>query len=195
MACGWHRYDGLTNYRAEELAQQARMLTILALYHSYSGDDAFLLTHFAKAKALADWLTARRATSLGYGRDDPRYGMIPGLDEGDNFVHVYFHSQPQSHWYSAAAEAYRAFTEIGRVWVAVGSATGQAQVSAHGVALLSLAPLLHHDLHASLNRTVNTTASPGHRCYSHTADGTDFFFGCERTRALRSRSPMRGRAY
>ena len=41
--------------QANEVAQQARMLTILALYHSYSGDDALLLKHFAKAKALADW--------------------------------------------------------------------------------------------------------------------------------------------
>eukprot|EP00966_Prymnesium_polylepis_P014580 336583-Prymnesium_polylepis.1 len=48
------RDDGLINYRAEELAQQARMLTILALYHGYSGGDApFLLAHFDKAKALA----------------------------------------------------------------------------------------------------------------------------------------------
>ena len=35
------------------------MLTILALYHGYSGgDDALLLRHFAKAKALAEWLAA-----------------------------------------------------------------------------------------------------------------------------------------
>ena len=74
------RKDGLTNYRAEELAQQARMLTILALYHSYSGGDtSFLLRHFDKARALAQWLAARRATSLVYARDDPRHGMIPGL--------------------------------------------------------------------------------------------------------------------
>ena len=173
------REDGLTNYRAEELAQQARMLTILAFYHSYSGGDAtFLLQHFDKAKALADWLTARRATSLCFGADDPRYGMIPGLDEGDNFVHVYYHQQNQSHWYSAAAETYRAFAELGRVWTAIGGASGRSDVAAHGAELLKLAPQLYHDLHASLNRTVNTTASPGHRCYSHTADGTNFFFGC-----------------
>ena len=39
----WSNYvrdDGLVNYRAEELAQQMRMLTILALYYSYSGGDA-----------------------------------------------------------------------------------------------------------------------------------------------------------
>ena len=54
------RYDGEIVYRAEEVSQQARMLTILALYYSYSGraaeDDAFMLTHFDKAKALADFL-------------------------------------------------------------------------------------------------------------------------------------------
>jgi hypothetical protein len=50
------------------------MLTILALYHSYSdGDNAFLLEHFARAKALADWLIARRQTSLrDFGPEDPR---------------------------------------------------------------------------------------------------------------------------
>ena len=43
------RDDGMINYRGEELAQSARMLTILALYYSYSGgDSAFLLTHFAR---------------------------------------------------------------------------------------------------------------------------------------------------
>ena len=29
----------------------------------------------------------------------------------------------------------------------------------------------YEDLHASLNKTVNTTASPGHNCYPHRADG------------------------
>merc|ERR1740117_87139 len=49
------RYDGMINYRAEEVAQQARMLTILALYHSYSGgDDTLMIECFPKAKAMAD---------------------------------------------------------------------------------------------------------------------------------------------
>ena len=173
------RNDGLTNYRAEELGQQARMLTILALYHSYAGgDDDFVLSHFAKAKALATWLIARRDTSLHFPSDDPRHGMIPGLDEGDHFVRVYYHGHQQSHWYSAAAESYRAFTELGRVWATVGKATGRSDVSAHGAELLKLAPILYHDLHASLNRTVNTTASPGHRCYPSSAEGPGYFAGC-----------------
>ena len=166
------RYDGLINYRAEELAQQARMLTILALYHSYSGgDDALLLRHFEKAKAMAEWLIARRETTLSYGAADPRYGMMPGVDEGDDFKVQYLHQTPQSHWYSAVAEAYRAFTELGQIWVSVGKMAARGDVAEHGAELLKLAPTLYHDLHASLNKTVNTTASPGHRCYPHRADG------------------------
>ena len=72
-----------------------------------SGDDATLLKYFAKAKALADWLKARRETSLrDFTKDDPRYGLIAGLDEGDSFVHVYFHQGPYQtqHWYSHIAE-------------------------------------------------------------------------------------------
>ena len=94
------------NYRAEEVAQQSRMLTILALYHGYSrGDDELLLKHFAKAKAMADWLIARRDESLQYRPDDPRYGIPPGVDEGDDFKVQYRHQSNQSHWYASLAEA------------------------------------------------------------------------------------------
>lgn len=33
-------------------------------FSAYSGDDELLLKHFAKAKAMADWLIARRTESL-----------------------------------------------------------------------------------------------------------------------------------
>ena len=161
------REDGLTNYRAEELAQQARMLTILALYYSYSGGDAtFLLQHFAKAKALADWLTARRATSLCFGADDPRYGIPWGADAP---ITTSYSDESPSHWYASAAETYRAFTELGRVWATIGAASGRSDVAAHGAELLKLAPQLYHDLHASLNRTVNTTAK-GEHCWRAAAE-------------------------
>ena len=170
------RDDGLTDYRANEVAQQCRMLTILALYHSYSdsdGDsDAFLLRHFARAKAIADWLIARRRTSLAeFAADDPRYGLIAGLDEGDSFSHVRFHQgpYPPQYWYSHIAEAYRAFIEIGQVWAEVGKAAGRADVVAHAAELLLLAPEMYENLHASLRKTANTTASPGHTCYPDNA--------------------------
>jgi hypothetical protein len=70
------RLDGMIHYRGEEIAQSARMLTILSLCYSYAICDAeFLLRHFEKAKGLAGWLIGRRSLSLGYDRNDPRYGM------------------------------------------------------------------------------------------------------------------------
>ena len=97
------RADGTISYRGEETAQSARMLTILALFHSYSGgDDAFLLQHFVKARAVAEWLIARRAESLRYPVGDPRYGMIAGNEEGDEFVHYYFHQAVRVQMYATA---------------------------------------------------------------------------------------------
>ena len=40
---------------------------------------------------LAEMLAALRETALQYDKDDPRYGLIAGLDEGDTFTHVYSH--------------------------------------------------------------------------------------------------------
>jgi hypothetical protein len=59
----WCRYylrsNGMSTYRAEELAQFGRMLTIFALYQSMTADSmtadtAFILSHFDKIKALGD---------------------------------------------------------------------------------------------------------------------------------------------
>jgi hypothetical protein len=68
--------------------------------------------------------------------------------------------QPPRHFYASAAELYRACREIGLVWAEIGKAAGRDDVVAHGAALLAVAPLLHHDMHASLNRTVATTSNP-----------------------------------
>ena len=168
------RSDGMIRYRAEEVAQQARMLTILATFFSYAGGDGaaagLLLAHFEKAKAMASWLMARRTASLQYGPDDPRHGIPPGTDEGDDFKVQYTHQTPQSHWYASAAEAYRAFTELGPVWVAVGRGAARRDVVAHGEELLAVAPLLYRDLHASLNMTATRAARGGGRCWPAAAD-------------------------
>lgn len=67
------RLDGTIHYRGEEISQTARMLTMLALYYSYTHDETLLLAHFPKAKAIADWLMARRELSLAYPKTDARY--------------------------------------------------------------------------------------------------------------------------
>ena len=106
------------------------------------------------------------------------YGIIFGLDEGDDFVRRYYHQSNITHFYPHTAEMYRAFSEIGAVWQAVGAANKRPDVVAHGVKLSQLAPEVYRDLHTSLNKTVNITESPGHRCYTSRADGYGTFAGC-----------------
>ena len=149
------------------LPASARMLTVLALQHSYSeGDGTFLLEYFGKAKALADLLIARHAASLKFGSDDPRYGIPQG---GDDALHqrtvqmetpIQQHEVQPMHWYAAAAELYRACTEIGTVWSAIGKSKQRADVAAHGAELLALAPQVYKQLHASLNKTTSNGCMP-----------------------------------
>ena len=58
------------------------MLTIFALYVSYTGDAALVLAHFGKIRALAEWLLYRYEASLQWGETDPRHGIVAGGDEG-----------------------------------------------------------------------------------------------------------------
>ena len=78
-------------HRAEELPASARTLTLLALHHAYANGDggargAFALRHFAKARALARLLLARRAASLQHGPADARYGVPVGGCEARAFA-------------------------------------------------------------------------------------------------------------
>ena len=62
-----------------------------------TGDVDFMLSHWKKAKALSDWLVYRWEASISdYTEDDPRYGIPPGLDEGDGFIGI-FAGHPGSH--------------------------------------------------------------------------------------------------
>jgi hypothetical protein len=158
------RDDGMVWHREVAIPATARMLTILALYHSYSdGDDYFLLRNFAKAKSLAELLIARRDASLQYSKNDPRYGIPHG---GDDALHSDVplnqrmnHDIQPKHWYASAAELYRAFTEMGKVWSAIGKDTQRKDVAAHGEKLLQLSPEIYKELHMSLNKTVTATSS------------------------------------
>jgi hypothetical protein len=133
-------------HRGVALPATCRALTVLALYHSYADDDTpFVLSYFPKAKALAEWLLSRRARALAYATTDARYGIPQGDAEEANYVHVRDHTLSPLHFFSSAAEMYRAFTEAGHMWTAIGAATQRADVSAHAATLLATAPLLYHD--------------------------------------------------
>ena len=161
------RDNGMTTYRAEELAQAGKMLTLYALYVDYTKDQEMILSHFDKAKAQAEWLVYRWNISLTYPKDDPRYGIPPGGDEGDGFV-AYFEKYDtsgflgfqQEHSYACASNIYRGFEDIGRMWVRVGAAVNRPEVVAHGNELLAIAPKLRQTIQASINKTQFPTGLP-----------------------------------
>ena len=166
------RSDGMIMHRGMQVPSSCRMLTLLALYHGYSGgDDALLLQHFDKAKALGEWLLYRRARALNFTTSDPRYGIPQGDAEAENYPHVMMHRTKPLHFLSSAAEMYRAFTEMGAVWQQVGKAQGRDDILKHASELLAAAPLLYRDLHASLNRTMYATGHPeAPRCWPFVAE-------------------------
>jgi hypothetical protein len=97
----WLKYyvqpNGGPTYRAEETAVQSRMLTQFALYVSYADGpierkeaDAFLLSHFGKAKALGDWLLFRYNKSLAFPPSHPSHGIPAGDDEADTYIGYMF---------------------------------------------------------------------------------------------------------
>ena len=53
----------------------------------------------------------------------------------------------------------RHIAHSGEVWSEVGQRSGRADVAAHGAELLKIAPQLYHDLHSSMNKTANASAS------------------------------------
>jgi hypothetical protein len=79
---------------------------------------------------------------------------------------------PRNHDLSSAAEMSRAFDEMGAVWVTVGESEQRGDLIEHGQELLATAPLLLHDLHASLNRTVVDVGkgTDGGRCWAHSGE-------------------------
>lgn len=172
------RDNGMTTYRAEELAQSGRMLTIFALYVSMTGDTKFMLDHFDKAEALGDWLAYRWEHSLEeFPVGDPRHGIPPGLDEGDGFIGI-FAGHPGSHSgyanqldhdYSCASGIYRGFADAGEMWVAIGTKHNRPDVTAHGKILLGIAPKLRVAIQTSMTMT-SWKLPNGRTCWPNRAD-------------------------
>ena len=164
------RDDGMIHLPGIALPATCRVLTALALLHGYLGGnaaDTLLLTFFPKAKALAEWLASRRQLSVVHPAADPRYGIPQGEAHVDDTVQSYkLHTRKPPYLYASAAEMYRAFSDIGAVWQAVGQAVKRDDVTKHGNDLIGTAAELLHDLHASLNRTVHATGvATAPRCW------------------------------
>ena len=74
-------------YRGLQMQSQGRTLTLLALYHSYTGDPTgLLLKHYNKTAGIIEMLNKRRARALLLPKSDYAWGMPTGNDEADEGV-------------------------------------------------------------------------------------------------------------
>ena len=81
------RRGGSVMYRGLQMQSQGRTLTLLALYHSYTGDPTgLLLKHYNKTAGIIEMLNKRRARALLLPKSDYAWGMPTGNDEADEGV-------------------------------------------------------------------------------------------------------------
>ena len=110
------RRGAIINVRGPELAQYGRMLTVVAQYHSYTGDGALLLKHEHKLRDIQAMLMRRRAAALRLPAADPSHGLLRGIDEADELFKWTKASSELPHL-SMSLEAWRGFRDLARVWL------------------------------------------------------------------------------
>lgn len=150
------RPNGTIAYRGPEIGQYARMLTVLAQYYSYTGDDQHLLKHDHKIKAIVDMLMMRRERAKKHSRHDPAYGMIAGRHEADiSFetpsLATLNYEQP---YFSNSTEAWRGLRDLGRAWAAIGGKHGDGDLILRGETLEKEAEALRQDIDRAIERSI-----------------------------------------
>ncbi len=156
------RQDGRIDYRGPEIGQYARMLTNLAQYYDYTGNDELLLKYDQKIKAIVRILMTRREEAKKRPKHDPAYGMIAGRHEADiSFVTPTLatldYEQP---YFSNSTEAWRGFRDLGRTWIAVGEKRKDPELVGRGQALVEEAAELQEDVYRAIERSILYDTEP-----------------------------------
>lgn len=166
------RRGGSILYRGLQMQSQGRTLTLLALFHDYTGDPFSLLTkHYNKTAGIIGMLRKRRARALLLPKSDYGYGMPTGNDEADEGVTTFNCAvdfggtlSPKLDYPNGAcvtelpyvpivAEMVRGFTELGEVYVKLGKSSGHADMAASGSQMLSEAAAVKADMLANIERS------------------------------------------
>ena len=152
------RDDGSILYRGPETGQFGRMLTVLAGYVNYTGDDKLLLSHEKRIDAVADLLLSLRAKALKLPASDAAYGLIAGWCEADACLDPDpgRYMQP---YFSNSTEAARGLEELGTVLERVG-ARSRTQLVARGKKLRQESRSLMADVQRAIARSVLSNTSP-----------------------------------
>ena len=152
------RDNGQLEYRGPEIGQYGRMLTGLAQYYAYTGDDELITRYERKINAITQILLDRREKAKTLPKDDPAYGMLHGRHEADvSFVHPDFLKfNFERPYFSNSTEAWRGFHDIGRMWLSMGTQHENRIWKERGSELLNEAKQLQADILASLEKSLLT---------------------------------------
>lgn len=156
---GFVRDDGSILYRGPETGQYGRMLTVVAQYADYTGDNQLLLRHRNRLDAVTKLLLSWRARAQRLPPDDPAYGMIAGWSEADACLDP----DPPRYmrpYLSNSTEAARGFEELGRVWENVGQRKHQTELVAWGRLLREESRSLVNDVQHAISRSLLTNTQP-----------------------------------
>lgn len=153
------RDDGSILYRGPETGQFGRMLTVVAQYANYTGDDGLLLKLEPRIDAITRLLLRLRGEARQRSTEDPAYGMIAGWSEADACLdpEPARYMQP---YFSNSSEAQRGLRDLGRVWERMGRKRHRAALSAWGLTLQAEAQNLDADLQRAIARSMLTNTAP-----------------------------------
>ncbi len=153
------RDDGSILYRGPETGQYGRMLTVVAQYAKYTGDNELLLRHRHRLDGVAKLLLSLRTKALGLPPDDPAYGMIAGWSEADACLDPDppRYMQP---YLSNSTEAARGFEDLGAVWEELGRRKHEPELTRWGHQLREESRALITDLQQAIARSMLTNTQP-----------------------------------
>ena len=125
------RENGAIFYRGLEMPQQGRMLTLISMYHRYTGDARLLAHHLPKIQGVVQMLNDRRERSLKSQANPSQYGMPTGNDEADLWQST-VSGRPNSAktempFVSIAAEMWRGYRDCGASLIEVANSLSQEQ--------------------------------------------------------------------
>eukprot|EP00440_Ansanella_granifera_P019137 gb/GFBE01020791.1/.p1 GENE.gb/GFBE01020791.1/~~gb/GFBE01020791.1/.p1 ORF type:complete len:845 (+),score=132.62 gb/GFBE01020791.1/:1-2535(+) len=146
------RGQGQVLYRGPELAQHGRMLTNMAQYVRYTGDETLILKHLDKIDGVR-WLLAKRrdAALAAHPQNDSRHGMPTGNDEADLWWRTVKNGVgTELPFISIAAEMWRGFRDCGEVLARIAERTKRQDVGRVAAAMNSVAPKVKEDLKRSM---------------------------------------------
>eukprot|EP00039_Didymoeca_costata_P002904 m.63678 g.63678 ORF g.63678 m.63678 type:complete len:1036 (+) comp11594_c0_seq2:140-3247(+) len=139
-------------YRGPEMAQYARMLTLAAQYYRYTKDGALLVKHADKMIDILNMLLDRRRSAQKLPKSDPSYGMIRGEDESDELFDWNRTNTELPH-FSFSLEAWRAFRDLGSVWIELGDLYNRTDLTDAGTVMVKEAPLIQADVATAMKRS------------------------------------------